>query len=142
LSDEDQKAGKTSGAVSRAGILTLFFGDEEEQISLERLRTRLSESLDAEQVKAFKLNEVVYTPRGREIKGEFVIYSDPLVDHRTRLAAQKMCFELLDAFPSQKPSQKHEHEHVLKGTVNLEARLNEAMRRKAKHGESSSKDKT
>jgi hypothetical protein len=136
MSDEDQKPAKTAGAVSRLGILPFLFGDEEEQISLERLRTRLSESLDAQEVKAFKTTEVQYTPRGREVKGEFVIYSDPLVDHRTRLAAQKMCFELLDAFPSK----KHEHEHVLKGTVNLEARLNEAMKRKAEHGKSSSED--
>jgi len=134
--EQRKKDAEAAGLLAREGIVGFIFGEEPGQIKLKSLRTRLRQSLNAKEVKAFKMTEVAYNEGGREITAEYVIYSDPLIAHSIRLQAQKLCFDLLDAFPSQ----KHEHDHRVTGTIDLETRLNKAKEMRSEHDESGAKD--
>jgi hypothetical protein len=83
-------------------VVACLFGKGRGYARLKELRTKLRESLDATEVKAFKRKVPIYALDGNCFTREEFVYSKPLVAHRIRLQALKVCFELLRAFPSTK----------------------------------------
>lgn len=83
-------------------VVAYLFGKGRGYVRFKELRARLRESLDAKEIKAFKRNVTIYDVQGNCLTREEVIYSKPLVAHRIRLQALKLCLEILGAFPSTK----------------------------------------
>ena len=116
MSDKEQseKDGKAAGVLSRVDALDFLFGEGEKQISLEVVRERIKESLDADEVKAAKITEVMYSERGREIMKEYFVYSKPLVAHSIRMQAWKEVLSLMDAYPAKTVKHEGEIDHIHK----------------------------
>jgi len=83
-------------------VVAYLFGKGRGSVRLKELRTRLKESLDATEVKAFKRKVPIYSVDGNCFTREEFVYSKPLVAHRIRLRAVKLCLEILGAYPSTK----------------------------------------
>ena len=81
-------------------IVACLFGKGRGNVRLKELRARLRESLDATEVKVFKRKVPIYYADGNCLTRKEFIYSKPLVAHRIRLQAVKLCLEILGAYPS------------------------------------------
>ena len=100
--DKEDKHGKAIGDFVEASFAGFMFGGDKDKIPMEKLRLRLRQGLDAKEVKAAKVTEVIWTAKGREIKNEYFVYSKPLIDHGTRMRALDMGVKIAGGYPAQK----------------------------------------
>jgi len=102
VSDRGKNQDHQADTWGHQDVVAYLFGKGRGYVRLKELRARLRESLDATEVKAFKRKVPIYALDGNCFTREDFFYSKPLVAHRIRLQALKVCFELLGAYPSTK----------------------------------------
>jgi len=102
MSDKEDKHGKAIGEFVEATFAGFMFGGDKDQIPMELVRKTMKDGLKAKDVRAAKVTEVIWTPKGREIKNEYFVYSKPLIDHSTRARYLDMAIKIAGGYPAQK----------------------------------------
>lgn len=88
---DGKEIGKKAGVIARDAIIALA---EENGVNAAKAFRRIAEALDANSIKVFKGDNVLGDPE--------LIYSEPMVDHTTRLRASELVLELHNMKPGQK----------------------------------------